>query len=150
MANILYPKGKEHLLGGDIALDSDTIKAVLVDTADYTYNAADEALDDIPAGARVATGTLASKTITGGVFDAANLTFTAVTGDPSEAVVIYKDSGVESTSYLIARIDSATGLPVTPNGGDITVNGMTGQKIFLLTKTYSPGSVYHGFQCSIQ
>jgi len=38
-----------------------------------------------------------------------------------ESIEIYKDSGVESTSRLIANIDTATGLPVTPNGGDITV-----------------------------
>ncbi len=133
MANKLYPKGKEHLLNGDIDLDTDTIKCVLVDTNDYTYADADDALDDIAAGARVATGTLASKTITNGVFDAADLTFTAVTGDVSEALVIYLDSGVASTSYLIAFIDTATGLPVTPNGSDITIVWDSGaSKIFAL------------------
>jgi hypothetical protein len=49
------------------------------------------------------------------------VTFTAVTGDVSEAVILYKDTGVAATSPLIAYIDTATGLPVTPNGGDITV-----------------------------
>lgn len=79
-------------------------------------------LSDITAGARVATsGNLASKTNTDGVFDAADVTFTAVTGDPSEALVIYKDSGVAGTSTLIALIDTATGMRVTPNSGDITV-----------------------------
>jgi len=91
-------------------------------------------LDDVLAAARVATSAnLASKTATAGVADAANVTFSAVTGDPSEALVIYKDSGVEATSPLIAYIDTATGLPVTPNGGDITVTWDDGaNKIFKL------------------
>jgi hypothetical protein len=134
MANALYTKGKQGLLNGDFDLDTNTIKAVLVDTADYTVNlATDNALDDILAGARVATGTLANKTITDGVFDADDLTLTAVTGDPSEAVVIYKDTGTESTSLLLAYIDTATGLPVTPNGGNITIAWDSGaNKIFKL------------------
>lgn len=94
----------------------------------------DDNLDDIPSGARVATsGNLASKTVTNGVADAADVTWSAVSGDPSELVVIYKDTGVESTSRLIAYIDTATGLPVTPNGGDITVAWDNGaNKIFML------------------
>jgi hypothetical protein len=133
MANKLYPKGKEHLLAKDIDMIDDTIKVVLVDTADYTYADADEALDDITSGARVATATLGTKSITNGVFDAANVTYSTVTGDPCEALVIYQDSGTESTSYLIAYIDSATGLPVTPNGGDITITWDDGaSKIFAL------------------
>jgi len=56
-----------------------------------------------------------------------------VTGDQSESIDIYKDTGTESTSYLIANINSATGLPVTPNGGDIIVQWDNGSnKIFKL------------------
>ena len=65
--------------------------------------------------------------------DAADITHTAVSGASVESIEVYKDSGVESTSRLIANIDTATGLPVTPNGGDITVawdNGVN--KIFKL------------------
>jgi hypothetical protein len=123
MANSLYGKGREGFLDGSIDWDTDTIKVVLVDAADYTVSIdVDDNLDDVPAGARVATsGALASKTVTLGVADAADFTFSAVTGDPSEALVIYKDTGTPSTSRLIAYIDTATGLPVTPNGGDINV-----------------------------
>jgi hypothetical protein len=62
------------------------------------------------------------------------VTFTAVTGDPCEAIVIWQDTGVESTSRLIAYIDTASsGLPVTPNGGDITIAWDSGaNKIFKL------------------
>lgn len=89
--------------------------------------------DDIASGGRIATATLASKTKTNGVADAADVTYSAVTGDVSEAIIIWKDTGTESTSRLIAFIQNATGLPVTPNGGDITIawdNGL--YKIFML------------------
>ena len=135
MSSALYDKGREGFLSGAISWSSDTIKAVLVDAADYTVNlATHDNLDDVPGGARVATsGALGSKTVTNGVADAADVTFTAVTGDPSEAIVIYKDTGTESTSRLIAYIDTATGLPVTPNGGDISVAWNDGaNKIFKL------------------
>lgn len=123
MSNALYVKYREAALTGDVDWLNDNIKVALVDTADYTVNlATDEFLDDIPGGAIVATSAnLASKTATNGVADAADVTFTAVSGDVSEALVIYKDTGTASTSRLIAYIDTATGLAVTPNGSDITV-----------------------------
>jgi hypothetical protein len=135
MANALYDYGREGFLDGSIDWDTDNIKVVLVDTATYTVNTAtDQHLDDIPAGERVATSSnLSSKTVTDGVADAADVTFSTVTGDQAEALVIYQDSGVESTSRLIAYIDTATGLPVTPNGGDITIAWDDGaNKIFKL------------------
>lgn len=122
MSNLLFPKYKEALLAGGVNLSSGTVKAVLIDLADYTYNSAHDFLDDVPSGARVGTPqTLGSKTTTGGVFDAADVTFPTVTGDQSEAVLIYRDSGVEASSELIALIDTATGLPVTPSGGNIII-----------------------------
>ena len=134
MANALYTKGKQALLTGGVNWTSDTIKCVLVDSADYTVNlSTHDNLDDVPSIARTATGTLSGKSATDGIADAADLTLTAVTGDPSEALVIYKDTGTESTSTLIAYIDTATGLPVTPNGGDITIAWDNGaSKIFAL------------------
>jgi hypothetical protein len=56
-----------------------------------------------------------------------------VSGASVEAIAIYQDTGNEATSRLIAYIDTATGLPVTPNGGDINLNWDTGvNKIFKL------------------
>lgn len=85
-------------------------------------------------GTQVATATLASKTTTAGVLDAGDVTFTAVAaGAACDMVLLYKDTGVAGTSRLIAKIDSATGLPVTPNGGDILVAWDNGaNKIFKL------------------
>ena len=134
MANLLYPKFKEALLNGDVDLVAANIRVILIDTADYTYSAAHDFLDDVAAGARVATsGNLAGKSATNGVFDANDVTFTAVSGDQSEALIIYEHTGTESTSHLIAYIDTASGLPVTPAGLDIPVVWDSGaNKIFAL------------------
>lgn len=122
MADVIYPKAKEAFFSGSIDLTTDDIRVILVDTADYTYSTAHDFLDDVPAGARVAvSGSLTSKSVTDGVFDAADVTFSSVTGDVSEAVIFYKHTGTESTSNLIAYIDSWGDFPVTPNGGDITL-----------------------------
>lgn len=119
MASALYPSFKELLLGGGISLTADDIRAIVVDSADYTYSAAHDMLDDVPSVARVAvSGSLGSKTVTGGVFDAADVTLPAVTGDSVEAVVLYKHTGTEATSPLICYID---GVSATPNGGDLTI-----------------------------
>jgi hypothetical protein len=133
MANALYAKGKQNILDGNIDFSADSIKAVLLDGADYTPNlSTDDALDDVPGAAIVGTAVaLASKTITDGVFDAADTTLTAVTGDQAEYVLLYKDSGVAATSWLIALFDTATGLPVTPNGGDVQIQWAgTADRIF--------------------
>lgn len=119
MASAAYPLGLQALLTGGVDLDTDDIRVILVDTADYTYSSSHNALDDVPSGARVATAALGSEAVTNGTFDAANTTLSAVTGDPAEALIIYKHTGTESTSTLLFYID---GISVTPNGGDITIN----------------------------
>ena len=135
MADLIYDTARKAFADGDIDLLADDIRCVLVDTASYTVNAAtDDFLADITAGMRVAvSGAMTSKTTTAGVFDAADVTFSSVTGAVSEALVIYKHTGSDATAQLIAYIDSATNLPVTPNGGDITVTWDSGaNKIFKL------------------
>lgn len=134
MANALYDKGREGFLDGSIDWDTDTIKVSLV--RGYTPNTStDDNLDDVTgSGTLVATATLGSKTVTNGVADAADVTFTSVSaGAACDLLVIYKDTGTASTSRLVCKIDTATGLPVTPNGGDITVIWDSGaNKIFKL------------------
>ncbi len=125
MANAVYPLAKKALLDADIDLLTDTIKIVLCDSG-YTYSTAHDNLDDITAGARVATSSaLASKTTTGGAFDAADVTYTALTGDTVTSWVLFKDSGTESTSKLIAYFDTVSGggaFSFTPSGGDLTLS----------------------------
>lgn len=124
MANALYPKAKESFISQNPALDldTDTIKVALVDTGTYTYSASHQYYSSVSSAVVGTPVTLGSKTVTNGVFDAADSTFTAVTGNSVEAIVIYKDTGTAGTSPLIAYFDTGvTGLPVTPNGGDISV-----------------------------
>ncbi len=135
MANALYDRGRQGFLAGEIDWDANDIRIILIDEADDTIDLAlDEDLADRVAGARVATSSaLGSKTTTAGVSDAADVTLSSVTGDVSESVDIYQHTGTESTSLMIANIDTATGLPVTPNGGNITVQWDSGaNKIFKL------------------
>ena len=135
MASGLYAATKKLMLDGDIDLLTDNIKVCLVDTDDYTVDlATHDFLDDVAGAAIVATsGNFASKTTTGGVLDAADITFSSVTGDKCAALIIYKDSGAAATSPLIAYIDSGTNLPIIPNGGDIIVTWSSGaNKIFAL------------------
>jgi hypothetical protein len=125
VANALFAKGKQNLLDKKFDLNTDDMRVILVDHADDTpVVATDDALDDILAAARVAvSNALDNPTITDGTHDADNETFTAVTGDQSESLVEYLHTGTEATSFLLVYIDttSNSSLPVTPNGGDITI-----------------------------
>ena len=133
MANTLYDSARQRFLEAQINWMTDTIKVILVDTGAYTpQTSIHQYLADIPISARIAGPvTLTSKATTGGAADAADCTFTSVSGTSIEAIVIYIDTGTEATSPLIAYIDTATGLPITPNGGDIIVTWDNGtNKIF--------------------
>jgi hypothetical protein len=89
--------------------------------------------NEVANNAVISSTTLANKTITNGVFDADDATFSSVTGANCEALLIFQDTGIQTTSRLIAYIDSATGLPILPNGGDISVAFSSGSsKIFAL------------------
>lgn len=137
MANTLYDFGRQRFLEGQFNWLTDTIKVILVDTGSYSANfTTHQFLSDIPTSARIGTSSgvaLTSKTTTGGAADAADITFSAVTGASIEALVIFRDTGAEGTSPLIAFIDTATGLPITPNGGDIICTWDNGtNKIFKL------------------
>jgi hypothetical protein len=133
MANALYPKAKEAFLAADIDMQVDTIKIALIDTGEYSYSNAHQYRSDIANTAVISTATLANKTVVSGVFDADDATFTSVSGANCEALIIFQDTGNQATSRLIAYIDSATGLPILPNGGDITVAFSSGSsKIFSL------------------
>lgn len=124
MANALYPKWKEQLLQftTNNNLSAGTVKVALVDTGTYTYNSANQFYSSVSSAVVGTPQTIGTKTFTNGVFDGADVTFTAVTGSSVEALVLYVDTGSAATSPLVAFIDtSVTGLPVTPNGGDISI-----------------------------
>lgn len=137
MASALYDLYRQAALDADVDWTADTIKAALVRSSAYTPNmATDQFMSTVVAGgATVArSSAFASKTSTAGVADAADITFTTVAaGAAIQYIVIFKDTGSDATSPVIALIDTATGLPVTPNGGDIIVQWDNGaNKIFKL------------------
>lgn len=135
MANTLYDKAREGFLRGEFDWDNQTFKVMLVDTAAYTPSFSSHiSLNDVSGSAIISPGVaLQAKTSVGGAADANDSTFFAVTGPTCEALIVYKDDANPANAKLIAYIDSATGLPITPNGGDIIVVWDNGtNKIFRL------------------
>jgi hypothetical protein len=125
MASAIYPSFKEKILQGQIDLSTVVVRAVLVDTGVYSFSTAHDAYNDLSGIIGTESPAMASKTFTGGTFDAADYSFTSVTGNTAEAIVYFVDSGTTSTDWLIVFVDSGSGLPFTPNGGNlnVTVNG---------------------------
>lgn len=128
MANAIYPKWKEAIIqaSANSALNGSGttgVYAALVDTGTYTYSASHQFYSDLSGIVGTDQEIGATKTYTNGVFDGADLTYTAVSGASVEAIVLYvKNAGANTTWRLVAYLDtSVTGLPVTPNGGNITV-----------------------------
>lgn len=128
MANALYPKWKEALLQNSADSDLDGsgttgVYVALVDTGTYTYSASHQFYSDLSGIVGTDQEIGATKSYTSGTFDGGDVTFSSVSGSTVEALVIYrKNSGANTTWRLVAYIDTGvTGLPVTPNGGDITV-----------------------------
>lgn len=114
---------------------NDNIKAVLVDIRGGHYavdlvndrflNPAIAAVDRLDAlsGTTTTSPNLGTKTAVGGTYGAATTTLPLVAADtrPLGAIVLFLDTGAVTTSMLMGYWDTATGLPVTPNGGDIAL-----------------------------
>ena len=128
MAKAIYPKYKQSLLAGDSNADldnntaTDGVFVALVDTGTYTYSTSHQFYSDI-SGVVGTDQRITTPTVVNGLFDGDDVTFSSVSGNTVEALVLYrKNSGANTTWRLVAYIDtSVTGLPVTPNGGDITI-----------------------------
>lgn len=134
MANKFYPKGKEKMLSApQVDWIADTIKAALVSTA-YTYSDAHEFFSSASASVVGTPATLSAKTTTDGVFDADDLAYAALAaGSTIKALLIYKDTGVASTSPLLGYLDAITGFPMATSGGDVIIPWSNGAaKIFSL------------------
>ena len=127
MASAIYPNGLKHIALGDVAWKAGgaTIKATLIDTADYTYNAAHKYMNTgtVPAIAKEETETVTVIDATsGGVCDAVDTVFAAAAGDPTEAVIVWVDGGDGGTtaagtvSFLLAYLEAS----VILNGGSVT------------------------------
>ena len=128
MANAIYPLFNQELMKGTSnnllnATEGTTgVYAALIDTGVYTYNAAHQFYSSL-SGVVGTDQEVLTKTQVAGVFDGTNLTFSAVTGNTIEAIVLYrKNAGANTTWPLIAYLDSSvTGLPAIPDGGNITL-----------------------------
>jgi hypothetical protein len=135
MANTVYQTFKTALLNGAVNLSTANVYVALVSSA-YTPNfTTDQFLSTVAANivAR-SSAALSGVTITNGVVNANSVTFSSVTGSTVTQFVLYVNSGSDSTSQLILCDNTASqGLPVTPNGGSITLNFDSGaNKIFAL------------------
>jgi len=129
--NKLYKKGVQHLMNGDIDLDTDAIKCALV-TSTYGQTGGsvnlntDEFFSTAVSSNYIGTPTaLTSKDIstTPGTFDAGNVTFSSVTTGTANAMVIYVAGGSPgSDDYLISYWDDSGSFTVTANGGNIIVS----------------------------
>jgi hypothetical protein len=127
MPNALYPKWKQALIessanAGLNGSGTTGVYAALVDTGVYTYNAAHEFYSSLSGVVGTDQEIAAPKTFVNGVFDGADVTWPTVSGNTAEAIVLYvRNAGASSTWRLVAFIDTGvSGLPVTPNTGNIT------------------------------
>jgi hypothetical protein len=124
-------------------------------------SAAGDNLDDFDA-CRVGTDqTLTSPTVTNGIADAADSTWTAVTGATVEAIGLYKDTGVAGTSRM-AFFAAATSIPVLPlaaglangtvltfsNGATATLSGAAAAGARTLTVTALAAQITAGSYAS--
>ena len=142
MANALFDPGREGFLDGTIDFDTAVFKIALVRA--YTFSAAHKFVSDVTTASgvlHVTSAALASKTVTNGVADAADVTFTAVTANASNhSVLLFQSSAVTggadvaaTAQRLVAWIDTGTNFPIVPNGGDVTIQWDNGaNKIFKL------------------
>lgn len=128
MANALYQLWTQEIMKGtsnallNSAEGTTGVYAALVDTGVYTFSQAHQFYSDLT-GIIGTPVEITAKTQALGVFDGADVTFTGVTGNSAEAIVLYRrNAGANTTWPLITYLDSGyTNLPVTPNSGNIAI-----------------------------
>ena len=142
MANAMFDPGREGFLDGTIDWDTAVIKSALV--RGYTFSAAHKFVSDVTAAGgtlHVTSSALTSKTVTSGVADAADVTYTSVTANATNHyILVFQASAVTggadvaaTAQRLICYLDTGTNIPVQPNGGDITIAWDSGSnRIFKL------------------
>lgn len=134
MSNALFDPGREGFLDGSINWASGDIRVMLVKST-YTFSAAHKFLADLGAVDNGRSASLATKTVTSGVANAANTSLTATAAVACASLVIFQHTGADATARVIAFIDTpASGLPFTPAASqNVPVNWDTGvNKIFKL------------------
>lgn len=129
MANAYFTPAVEGFIAGEIDLDTAVIKAAFV--RGYTFSASHKFVSDVTGAGGTLNGTssaLASKTITNGVFDAADTTVTTTASAVDHGILLFQSSAVTggadvaaSAQRLIAYLDTGTGLPIQPGTGSTPI-----------------------------
>lgn len=135
--NDFYESGKFAIIDGTLDILRDDIRVVLVDGSYKPNPVRHHFLSDIPKMSRIATSrSLRGKTYTRGVFDADDIEIKPVPiGRWVSLIVIYKETGIEKTSLLIAFISDGFGLPSTVREKSVTIQWNDGsEKIYRLEK----------------
>jgi hypothetical protein len=136
MANsFVYNLALQGFLEGSFDMASATIKLALVTSSYVPNQSTDQFLSIATANIVARSATLTSPTTADGIFGAANTVFSTVSGAACNAMVLYIDAGADSVCPVIAYLysDYYSGLPITPNGGNIDVSfSPTGNLIFSL------------------
>lgn len=124
MANEVYPKAKEAMLSGNVDVLTGTVRIQMFDD-DVVYDATDEFLDDVVGTAVGSAVAITSKDVTSGEFTGSIGAFTPPNGFTVEALIIYIDTGVASTSRLLAFIDTkadTTPISILTTGGSMLLH----------------------------
>lgn len=140
MANILTNTGREGFLVASQGWKAGSVPGTWVPYIIGSWAgpaAGGVFLSDIPAAVWRARGTyLANKTTASGIADADDTIIAAVGSAGSAtavAIVLINETSASNTSLFGAYIDTATGLPFLPNGGDVQIVWDNGaNKIFQL------------------
>jgi hypothetical protein len=129
MVNAMYDTAKEGLIAGEIDLDTAVVKAAFV--RGYTFSAAHKFVSDVTGAGGTLNGTsaaLASKTITNGVFDAADTSASTTANATDHGILLFQSSAVTggadvaaSAQRVIAWYDTGTGLPIQPGTGSTPI-----------------------------
>ena len=133
MASFVFDHARYQFAQGNIDWSpgsSDDFRVIMIDVDDWpnagttTSQQTHQDLDDIPSAAEVAVSTSAMTGLTvssDARCDAGNVTISGVTGDPTEALVVYRHTGAtDADRWLICYIDNAQ-VAHTPNSGAVEI-----------------------------
>jgi hypothetical protein len=136
MADVFYNLAKKQIMDGTIDLVVDDIQVLLIASTPYTPDADHDFIDESGAsdivdaelsGAGYARKSLATKTIVEddpnnrAEYNADDLAYTGADFGTIAAVIVFKNTGVDTTSVVIAYLDTLTGLPLVTNGGNVDI-----------------------------
>lgn len=136
MSSSLYPLARESFLKGEIAVQTDDIRAAILTSA-YVYSDLHQFHSSLTGIIASMSAGMTGKTTAGGVFDANDVTFpTVAAGQTIRGLAIYKWTGSSATSRLISFFDHTIAGAVTSvvtDGTDVPIRWPNGTlRIFRL------------------